>query len=325
MLKQHTVESMSNSTLSVIVPVYNEAKSLEELHADIASLYEKYPSMEIIFVDDGSTDGSTAVLRKIADKDKRSKLIVFRRNHGQTAAIMAGFDNASGDILIPIDSDLENDPHDIPKFVEMIESGNDVVSGWRRDRWKGKFLTRKIPSVVANTLISKATGVALHDYGCTLKAYRREVIAGVPLYGEMHRFIPAYAAWQGGRVREIPVHFTPRKFGKSKYGVSRTFRVLLDLFLIRFMHRYMDRPIHFFGGAGFILSFLGVIAGMGAIVLRFWFGMHLVQTPLPLLSALLLIMGVNLVMMGILAEMQMRTYYEARGSKQYLIREKVNF
>jgi dolichol-phosphate mannosyltransferase len=284
--------------------VYNEAPALPELHAAIEGLYAQFPETEVIFVDDGSKDGSKDVLREIAGRDPRVKVVSFHRNYGQTAAMLAGIDHATGDVIVPIDSDLENDPGDIPRLLAEMEKGSDVVSGWRQDRWKGSFLARKLPSLAANKLISVITGVHLHDYGCTLKAYKREVLAGVPLYGEMHRFIPAYAAWQGATVTELPVRYTPRKFGKSNYGISRTIRVLLDLLVIQFLHRYMNRPIHFFGGL---------------------VDLHLVQTPLPLLAALLIIMGVNLVMMGVLSEMQMRTYYEAQKTKSYRIKEKMNF
>lgn len=310
--------------LSLIIPVYNEAAALPLLHQRITPLYDLFPETEVIYVDDGSKDASLARLREIAREDARVKVISFAGNHGQTAAMRAGIDHATGDILIPMDSDLENDPSDIPRLVAKLEEGHDVVSGWRQDRWQGKFITRKLPSVLANRLISRVTGVYLHDYGCTLKAYRREVIKDVRLYGEMHRFIPAYAAQQGGRVTELPVRYTPRKFGRSNYGISRTFRVLLDLLLIRFLDRYMDRPIHFFGGLGFLLFLLGGLSGAAAIALRLFFDLHLVQTPLPTLAALLLIMGTNMIMMGILGEMSMRTYYEASDRKSYRIRETVN-
>lgn len=315
---------MGKPSISLVIPVYNEAETISLLYAKIALLYDTFPKLEVIFVDDGSRDDGVARLRAIALKDRRVKLIAFSRNYGQTAALRAGIDHSSGEILVPMDSDMENDPADIPRLVEVIERGFDVVSGWRQNRWHGAYLTRKLPSTAANWLISKITGVRLHDYGCTLKAYRREMIVGVPLYGEMHRFIPAYAAQLGGKVTEIPVHYTPRRFGKSNYGLSRTFRVLLDLFVIRFLDRYMDRPIHFFGGLGFLLFFLGGLSGTVAIVLRLFFGLHLVQTPLPILTALFLIMGVNLIMMGILSEMLMRTYYEVNERKPYRIRETVN-
>ena len=316
---------MLKPSISVIIPVYNEAKSLPELHAALTPLYADFPETEVVFVDDGSKDEGLSVLKQIAAKDSRVKIISFHRNHGQTAAILAGIDHAEGDILIPMDSDLENDPADIPLLIAELGKGSDVVSGWRQDRWKDNYMARKIPSMAANKLISIMTGVHLHDYGCTLKAYRREVLAGVPLYGEMHRFIPAYASWQGAMVSEIPVKYTPRKFGKSNYGISRTVRVLLDLLLIKFLHRYMNRPIHFFGGLGVMLFVASVAVIVLALALRFWLNISLIQTPLPLLSALCMIMGLNLVMMGVLSEMQMRTYYEAQKTKPYRVKEKINF
>lgn len=264
-------------------------------------------------------------MREIAKKDPHVKIISFARNYGQTTAIRAGIEHATGDILIPMDSDLENDPQDIPVLLRKIDEGYDVVSGWRKNRWEGEGLTRKLPSVLANKLISYISGVYLHDYGCTLKAYRREVLSGVRLYGQMHRFIPAYASRYGARITEIPVRYQPRRFGKSNYGLSRTFRVLLDLLLLRFLDRYMDRPIHFFGGLGFIFLALGWISGITAISLRLFIGLHLVQTPLPLLTAILLIMGLNMIMIGIMSEVQMRTYYEVNEQKPYRVRETINF
>ncbi|TSC87220.1 MAG: dolichol-phosphate mannosyltransferase [Parcubacteria group bacterium Gr01-1014_8] len=315
---------MGKPRVSLIVPVYNEALSLPLVHAAIKELYKDYEDMETIFVNDGSRDNSIEVLKKIAEGDKRVKVVSFSTNYGQTAAILGGIDHALGDIIIPMDSDLENDPRDIPKLVAELEKGYDVVSGWRQDRWGGSFFSRKLPSIAANWLISVITGVHLHDYGCTLKAYRKEVIKGVPLYGEMHRFIPAYASWQGAKVTEVPVRYSPRKFGKSNYGFSRILRVLLDLLLVRFLDRYMDRPIHFFGGLGIFLFLLGGLAGSAAIFLRIFYDLHMVQTPLPTLTALLLIMGMNLIMMGVLSEMQMRTYYEAKKERPYRIRETMN-
>jgi glycosyltransferase involved in cell wall biosynthesis len=310
--------------LSVIFPVYNEAQNIPLLLERLYGMLEKEKlSYEIIAVNDGSSDDSLEVLRPYATNDTHFKLIAFRVNKGQTAALRAGIEHATGDVIVTMDSDMENDPQDIPRLLSRINEGYDVVSGWREHRWEGNYLSRKLPSTLANSLISKITGVSLHDYGCTLKAYRREVIQGVPLYGEMHRFIPAYAARRGANVTEMPIRYEPRRFGKSNYGISRTFRVLLDLLVIWFLDKYMDRPIHFFGGLGFVLLFLGGLAGIAAVVLRF-FGLHLVQTPLPILATLFLVMGANLIMMGIIAEMLMRTYYEPRGQKPYLIKETVN-
>jgi glycosyltransferase involved in cell wall biosynthesis len=311
--------------LSVILPIYNEARSIPELFARITETMVGigYP-YEIIAVNDGSRDASADVLNEIAKKRPEVKVIHFRMNAGQTAAIHAGIEHATGDILIPLDSDLENDPTDIVKMLKKMDEGYDVVSGWRKERWSNNKLVRKVPSVIANKIISFVSGVHLHDYGCTLKAYKADVIQGVNLYGEMHRFIPAYAAQQGARVTEVEVSYTPRKYGKSNYGFSRTLRVLLDLLVLRFLYKYMDRPIQFFGAIGFFFVLAGVVAGSGAVYLRLFENVYMIQTPLPVLSALCIIVGVQLVTMGILAEMVMRTYYESQGKKAYLIKEKIN-
>jgi glycosyltransferase involved in cell wall biosynthesis len=311
--------------LSLVLPIFNEEKSIPELFDRIMEtmVILGYP-YEVIAVNDGSRDESALRLNEIAFKRKEVKVIHFRVNAGQTAAIHAGIEYATGDVIIPLDSDLENDPKDIVILLKKMEEGYDVVSGWRKNRWADKKFLRKLPSIVANKLISKISGVHLHDYGCTLKAYRREVIQGVNLYGEMHRFIPAYAAQMGARVTEIPVSYTPRKYGKSNYGFSRTLRVLLDLLVLRFLHKYKDRPMQFFGLIGTFFTLIGFMAGLGAIALRLFSGISMIQTPLPVLSALCIIVGVQLVTMGILAEMVMRTYYESQGKKAYLIKEKIN-
>ncbi len=311
--------------LSLILPIYNEAQSLPELFDQIQATMKIIACpYEVIAVNDGSRDASREVLNTIAEHRPEIKVIHFRVNAGQTAAIHAGIDHATGDIIIPLDSDLENDPHDIIKLLAKMDEGFDVVSGWRKKRWENKKFLRKLPSIIANKFISTVSGVHLHDYGCTLKAYKADVIQGVNLYGEMHRFIPAYAARMGARVTEIEVAHSPRKYGKSNYGISRTIRVILDLLVLRFLYQYMDRPIQFFGIIGLFFSGVGVIAGIAAIALRLFFDLHLVQTPLPVLSALCIIVGVQLITMGILAEMVMRTYYESQGKKAYLIKEKVN-
>ena len=224
-----------------------------------------------------------------------------------------------------MDADLQNDPADIPKFLAKIDEGFDVVSGWRQNRWPGRFFSRKLPSICANWLISRLTKVKLHDYGCSMKAYKREIIQDISLYGEMHRFIPAYAAWHGGKVTEIIVNCRPRIYGQTKYGISRTFKVLLDLIVLKFLSRYMNRPIHFFGGIGFICLFLGFLSGGVSITLRLLGIEYIVNTPLPIFSALLIIVGVQLIVMGIIAEMIMRTYYESQNKTPYIIKEKINF
>lgn len=310
--------------ISVVIPVFNEEGSLKELHKSLASVLEGVtPDYEIIWVNDGSRDKSFAVLDELAKKDSHSKIIDFVRNFGQTAAMSAGIKYATGDIIMPMDADLQNDPADIPQFLKKIEEGYDVVSGWRKNR-KDKLFLRKIPSWIANSIIAGITDVRIHDYGCSMKAYRREIIQGVILYGEMHRFIPAYASWHGGRVTEIVVNHRPRIHGMTKYGISRTFRVLLDLILIKFLSKYMNRPIHFFGGVGFISLALGGIAASSAVYLRLFHSMSFITTPLPVFSAMLVIVGVQLIAMGVIAEMVMRVYYESQGKQAYSIRKTVN-
>ena len=312
--------------LSIILPVYNESGSLDELYKEIKKSLEGAPfEYEIIAVNDGSKDASKKVLENLATGESNLKVINFNKNYGQTAAIHAGIEHATGDVLVPMDSDLENSPADIPFLLKKINEGYDVVSGWRQGRWKGNFFTRRLPSILANKLISAITGVKLHDYGCTLKAYRREVIQGTPLYGEMHRFIPAYASWQGARITEILVRYQPRKHGKSNYGLSRTFKVLLDLVVIKFLSKYMKKPMHFFGGFGFISLVLGFFSGATALLLRIFNDVHFIRTPLPLLTVFLIMMGVLFILMGILAEMLTRIYHEPQGKAAYSVENKVNF
>lgn len=310
--------------ISIVIPVYNEEGNVKELHKELLSVLRPLNvSYEIIWVNDGSKDRSLVALEEIAKADPNSKIIDFVRNFGQTAAMSAGIKQAVGDIIIPMDADLQNDPIDIPKFLKKIEEGYDVVSGWRKDR-KDAFVMRKIPSWIANSIIATITGVHIHDYGCSMKAYRRDIIQGVLLYGEMHRFIPAYASWHGGSVTEIVVHHRARVHGVTKYGISRTFRVILDLILIKFLSKYMNRPIHFFGGLGFMSVTLGVVAALAALYLRLFHSMPLITTPLPIFSAMLVIVGVQLIAMGIIAEMVMRVYYESQGKQPYSIKRVIN-
>jgi len=311
------------SFLSIIVPVYNESRGIDLLFSKLLKNLEAY-SYEIIAVNDGSTDSSWEELLKVAVNHPQIKLLNLKRNFGQTAAINAGIQYATGDILILIDSDLENDPADIRKLLAKMNEGYDVVSGWRQNRWKGQFLFRKLPSLAANKLISKISGVKLHDYGCTLKAYKRDVIKDVRLYGQMHRFIPVYCKWQGGKVTEIPVNYQPRMFGKSNYGLFRIYKVILDLILLKFLDKFMHRPIHFFGGAG-ILAFIVMFLSAGlAIYFKVTGQKDLVQTPLPTIAAMFFVVGVLMILMGILAEMLMRTYYESQNKFPFTIKEKVN-
>lgn len=316
---------MSDYFVSLVIPIYNEKENLEELCQKIKKTAEGFShTYEVIFVNDGSTDGSLNVLRKLSDNNPNFKIIDFRKNFGQTAALAAGIDNAKGEIIIPMDADLENDPADIPKLISKINEGYDVVSGWRRNRWKNKFFTRRLTSLTANWLISYVTKVRLHDYGCTLKAYRREIIKEVGLYGEMHRFIPALASWQGARVTEIEVNYQPRIHGKSNYGLNRTFKVLLDLATIKFLSGYSTKPIHFFGAAGFISIFIGFLAGCLAIYYKLTQQKDFISTPLPVLTALFLIVGVLFILIGLLAEMLMRVYHETQRRPIYTIKEKIN-
>lgn len=310
--------------LSIILPVYNEAENIEilykELKDELSKLFFQY---EIVAVDDGSKDGSRGVLEKIAEENKNFKIINLSKNYGQTAALSAGLDAAQGEILIPMDADLQNDPADIPKFLKLIEEGYDVVAGWRKDR-KDNML-RRLPSVLANKLISRITGVKLHDYGCTMKAYRREIIQDIRFYGEMHRFMPVYVAWHGAKIYELVVNHRPRKYNKSKYGISRTFRVILDLLTVKFLMTYLTKPMHFFGRVGLYSFFLSFISGITAIFLRLVYDVHFIRTPLPLLTVFLIMMGVQFILMGILAEILIRIYHEPRGRSTYTVREKINF
>jgi glycosyltransferase involved in cell wall biosynthesis len=315
---------MNSKTISVIIPIFNEEKSIPILIDSLSNVL-KDVDHEIIAINDGSKDKSLDVLKEIAGNNQNLKILNFRKNSGQTAAINAGIQHATKDIFIFIDSDLENDPNDIPKLLNKLDEGFDVVSGWRKNRWKGEFITRKLPSKLANALISYVSNVKLHDYGCTLKAYRKEVIEDVILYGEMHRFIPVYCKWQGGKVSEVEVNYQPRQFGSSNYGITRTFRVVLDLVLIKFFDKYMNKPMHFFGGAG-LLSLLGCIVSMMiAIFFKVTGQKDFVQTPLPLISMMFFILGILFILMGVISEMLMRTYYESQGKKSYSINEKVNF
>jgi glycosyltransferase involved in cell wall biosynthesis len=275
---------------------------------------------EVVFVDDGSSDGSLQAMEVLAAKDPlHTRVVALRRNFGQTAAISAGIDHSTGEVIVLMDGDLQNDPADIPNLLTEINNGYDLVSGWRKFR-KDNFITRTFPSMVANWLISRVTGVYLHDYGCTLKAYRREVITGFRLYGEMHRFIPAYAGYVGAKITEVPVHHHPREHGKSKYGLNRTIKVILDLFTVKFLSGYVNKPIYLFGGVGVGFSFIGTIGLIYLFVRRTLYGTSTADSPIFLLSALLFVLGVQSILLGLLAEMSVRTYHESQSKPIYTVR-----
>ena len=310
--------------LSIVIPVYNEQDNVFPLHERIgAALRDLRDEFEVILVNDGSNDLTEANLRTVAAKDPRFKVVNFRRNFGQTAAMMAGIDFASGDIIVGLDGDLQNDPADIPKLLDKLAEGYDVVSGWRVNR-KDAALKRNLPSRIANWLISTISGIHLHDYGCSLKAYKKHVVKGVKLYGEMHRFIPIYASWQGGKVAEIPVDHHPRIHGSSKYGLERVIKVLLDLMVVKFLASYANKPIYVFGGFGLLSIGFSFVAGLVALYLKFFSGISFVSTPLPLLVVLAFITGVMSILMGLIAEIIMRTYYESQGKTVYLVKDTIN-
>ncbi|MBV7336094.1 glycosyltransferase family 2 protein [Chloroflexi bacterium TSY] len=312
--------------LSVVIPLYNEEESIPELYRALTDVLDgtvlegQNVRYEIIVVDDGSTDQSFARLRELALNDDRFKVIQLRRNFGQTAAFAAGFDYAKGDIVITMDADLQNDPADIPKLLVKMNEGYDIVSGWRKDR-KDRFLDRRLPSIIANSLISNITDVRLHDYGCSLKAYRRDVLKEVHLYGEMHRFIPALASQVGGSLAEVPVNHRARQYGTSKYGIGRTIRVVLDLVTVWFFGSYATRPLHVFGTLGLGSFGLGFLLGLYLTLVKFVFGDDIGGRPLLVLAVLLVVVGVQLITMGLLGEMIIRTYHESQSKPIYVVRE----
>jgi glycosyltransferase involved in cell wall biosynthesis len=311
--------------LSIVIPVYNEEENIPKLYEELKEVLEKLgKDYEIIFVDDGSTDRTYEILKELAEKDKHVKVIRFRRNYGQTAAMYAGFQYAEGDVIITMDGDLQNDPKDIPKLLEKIEEGYDIVSGWRKDR-KDKFLTRILPSKIANWLISKVTGVHLHDYGCTLKAYRKEVAKNYRLYGDMHRFLPAVAKSFGAKITEVVVNHRPRIYGKSKYGIGRTIRVMLDILLVKFLNDYLNKPMYAFGGLGLLMMFVGFLIMLYLTVEKIFFGASIGNRPLLILGVLLFLSGLQLLSTGIIAEVVIRTYYESKRDVPYRVAEVINF
>lgn len=312
--------------LSIVIPVYNEDENLRPLHEAIHKALDTSPDLkwEVVYIDDGSTDGSLENLEELASENPDNTCVVeLRRNYGQTTAITAGIDHSQGDIIVLMDADLQNDPGDIPLLLERIEQGFDVVSGWRKNR-KDTFLTRRLPSRIANWIISIVTGVYLHDYGCSLKAYRREVITDFRLYGEMHRFIPAYAYSVGAKIVEVPVSHHPRKFGSTKYGLNRTFKVILDLFTVKFLISYANKPIYLFGGAGVVLIFVSLATLFILLIRRILWSISVTGSPFFTVSIMILILGFQSILMGLIAELLVRTYHESQRKPTYAVRRVIN-
>jgi glycosyltransferase involved in cell wall biosynthesis len=311
--------------ISIVIPVYNEADALVDLGQGVRQeLTRLGQPWEIIFINDGSIDASAKILDRLADSDQRIRVIHFKRNSGQTAAMMAGFDFAQGDVIIPLDGDGQNDPADIPRMLNLIDQGFDVVSGWRKDR-QDNVIQRNIPSILANRLISAVSGVRLHDFGCSLKAYKRQVVDGIRLYGEMHRFLPIYASWHGAKIAELVVNHHPRRTGESKYGFERVFKVLLDLLVVKFLDRVASKPMYLFGGCGVFSLAVSGIAFLWMVYLKFSHNISFIMTPLPLMVVMTFMIAMMCILLGLLAEMIMRTFYESQGKSVYNIRETRNF
>jgi len=310
--------------LSIVVPVYNEEKNLPELFEQIlAALKDASYDWDVTFVDDGSKDKSVEVLKQLqAREPNRVRIVVFRRNYGQTAAISAGIDHSDGDVVILMDADLQNDPADIPVLLAELDKGYDVVSGWRKDR-QDNALTRTLPSRLANQLISSSTGVHLHDYGCTLKAYRREVLDNINLYGEMHRFIPVYADDAGAKISEVVVRHHPRKHGKANYGLERTLKVVLDLITVKFLMKFSKKPIYLFGGVGFGMMIVGLALFIWLAIRRIVAEVGVLTSPWFQIAVMMFLLGFIAILMGLIAELLMRTYFESQKKKTYTVRELV--
>jgi glycosyltransferase involved in cell wall biosynthesis len=318
-----TMLSEQPRLVSIIVPLFNERENVTELTDSVKKVMDASGmAYELIMVDDGSTDGTLEVLCDLQEKHPRLKIIQFRRNFGQTAAMAAGFDHAGGDVIVPLDGDLQNDPADIPRLIARLDEGFDVVSGWRKDR-RDKLLTRKIPSAIANFLIGVITGVKLHDYGCTLKAYRKDVLDNLNLYGEMHRFIPAIAKWTGARVTEMVVNHRPRTRGQTNYGLSRTIKVILDLITVKFLGSFSTKPLHIFGGIGLLTLLISFLSGACVLYQKFILvpSLSMNRNPLLTLTAMLIMMSVMFMLMGLMAEMLCRTYHESQNKPTYTIRK----
>ncbi|WP_457640848.1 glycosyltransferase family 2 protein [Persephonella sp.] len=307
--------------ISVVIPIFDEEENLPILYEKLKKILDNLgKEYEIIFVNDGSRDKSWEIIKELTEKDPHVIGVNFRKNFGQTAAMSAGFETAKGEVIITMDGDLQNDPEDIPKLLNLIDQGYDIVSGWRKDR-KDAFLSRTLPSKIANWLISKVTGVHLHDYGCSLKAYKAEIAKQLDFYGEMHRFLPALSKSIGAKITEIPVKHHPRIYGKSKYGISRTFKVLLDLMLVKFLLDYRTKPLRVFGGTGAILFLIGFITLLYLVFIKIFLGHDIGNRPLLIFGTLFVLSGIQLVSTGIVAELITRTYYESQGKRPYIIKE----
>jgi glycosyltransferase involved in cell wall biosynthesis len=323
-LKELEKEPAQGIELSIIVPVLNEAATLPDLVEGLRREMDRLGrNWEIIFINDGSTDHSPEILNGLADKDHRIRVIHFRRNFGQTAAMMAGFDFARGDVLIPIDGDGQNDPADIGNMLALLQQGYDVVSGWRKDR-QDNFIQRNVPSILANRLISVVSGVRLHDFGCSLKAYKRTVVDGIRLYGEMHRFLPIYASWHGAKITEVVVNHHPRRSGRSKYGLERVAKVLLDLLVVKFLDSAAQKPMYVFGGCGIFSLIVSGCAFLWMLYLKIFKNFAFITTPVPLIVVMTFMIGMMCILLGLLAEMIMRTFYESQGKSIYNVRESRN-
>ncbi len=316
-----TTEQTGSLDVSIVVPVMNEEENVDELHREITDAMAGVDrSYEVIYVDDGSRDTTFEKLGAIQASDQHVRAIQFRRNFGQTAAMAAGFDHARGTVIVPMDGDLQNDPADIPALLEKLDEGYDIVSGWRKDR-KDKTFTRKIPSKIANWLIGVVTGVKIHDYGCSMKAYRAEVVKHIKLYGEMHRFIPAIASWHGARITEMVVNHRPRIHGVTKYGLIRTLKVVLDLITVKFLGGYGTKPIYFFGAMSLILIAGAGVSGVAMVIRKVAWGLSMVRSPLLLLCVMLVVLGGMCIMLGLLAELMVRTYHESQDKPVYVVRQ----
>jgi glycosyltransferase involved in cell wall biosynthesis len=311
--------------ISIVVPVFNEAENLVDLCQGARRvLIQLGATWEMIFINDGSTDGSHEILDHLAEEDQRVRIIHFKRNFGQTAAMMAGFDHARGEVIIPLDGDGQNDPADIPKMLELLNQGNDVVSGWRKDR-QDNVIRRNIPSILANKLISAASGVQLHDFGCSMKAYKRHVVDGIRLYGEMHRFLPIYVSWHGAKITEMIVNHHPRRSGSSKYGLERVIKVILDLLVVKFLDRAASKPMYVFGGCGIFSLAISLFTFLWMLGLKFNHQIAFIDTPLPLIVVMTFMIAMMCILLGLLAEMITRTFYESQGKAIYNIRSTRNF